>query len=63
VSKKVHFEFGKPMTITGRGDAEHQQIIDFISGRLKEWGGKVADAEMREESKPTRGHGDGVTRR
>jgi 1-acyl-sn-glycerol-3-phosphate acyltransferase len=43
VSKKVHFEFGKPMTITSRGDAEHQQIIDFISGRLKEWGGKVAE--------------------
>ncbi len=51
VSKKVWFEFGKPMTITGRGDAEHQQIIDFISGKLREWGGKVADAETREESK------------
>jgi len=43
VSKKVWFEFGKPMAITGRGDAEHQQIIDFISGKLKEWGGKVAE--------------------
>jgi 1-acyl-sn-glycerol-3-phosphate acyltransferase len=43
VSKKVWFEFGKPMTITGRGDVEHQQIIDFISGRLREWGGKVAE--------------------
>ena len=43
ISKKVWFEFGKPMTITGRGDAEHQQIIDFISGNLKEWGGKVAE--------------------
>jgi 1-acyl-sn-glycerol-3-phosphate acyltransferase len=43
VSKKIWFEFGKPMTITGRGDAEHQQIIDFISGKLKGWGGKVAE--------------------
>lgn len=43
VSKKVWFDFGKPMTITGRGEAEHQQIIDFISGKLKEWGGKVAE--------------------
>jgi 1-acyl-sn-glycerol-3-phosphate acyltransferase len=43
VSKKVWFAFGRPMTITGRGDAEHQQIIDFISGKLKEWGGKVAE--------------------
>jgi len=42
VSKKVWFEFGKPMTITGRGDVEHEQIIEFISGKLKEWGGKVA---------------------
>jgi 1-acyl-sn-glycerol-3-phosphate acyltransferase len=46
-SKKVWFEFGKPMTITGRGDDEHRQIIDFISGKLKEWGGKVADGETR----------------
>jgi len=43
VSKKVWFEFGKPMTITGRGDEEHQQIIAFISGKLREWGGKVAE--------------------
>src|SRR5512139_917872 len=43
-SKKDWFEFGAPMTITGRGDAEHQWIIEFISGKLKEWGGKVADA-------------------
>jgi 1-acyl-sn-glycerol-3-phosphate acyltransferase len=43
VSKTVHFEFGKPMIIAGRGTEEHQQIIDFISGRLKEWGGKVAE--------------------
>jgi len=42
-SKKVWFEFGKPMTIAGRGDEEHQQIIEFISGKLKEWGGKVAE--------------------
>jgi 1-acyl-sn-glycerol-3-phosphate acyltransferase len=42
-SKKVWFEFGKPMTITGRGDEEHQQIIAFISGKLKEWGGKVVE--------------------
>ena len=41
VSKKVWFEFGKAMTITGRGDEEHQKIIEFISGKLKSWGGKV----------------------
>jgi len=40
-SKKVFFEFGKPLMIMDRGTEEHQQIIDFISGKLKEWGGKV----------------------
>jgi 1-acyl-sn-glycerol-3-phosphate acyltransferase len=43
-SKKVWFEFGAPMTITGRGDEEHQRIIEFISGKLKAWGGRVAEA-------------------
>ncbi len=47
VSKKIWFEFGKPLLIRDRGTEEHQQIIDFISGKLKEWGGKVADAETR----------------
>jgi 1-acyl-sn-glycerol-3-phosphate acyltransferase len=41
-SKKVWFAFGKPMTIAGRGDEEHQQTIAFISGKLGEWGGAVA---------------------
>lgn len=36
-AKTVHFAFGKPLRISGRGDQEHQQIIDFISGNLKEW--------------------------
>jgi len=43
ITKKVWFAFGKPMTITGRGDAEHQQAIAFISGKLQEWGGMVAE--------------------
>jgi 1-acyl-sn-glycerol-3-phosphate acyltransferase len=41
-SKTVHFSFGEPMTVKGRGDEEHHRIIEFISGKLKEWGGKVA---------------------
>ncbi|MEW6117828.1 MAG: lysophospholipid acyltransferase family protein [Nitrospirota bacterium] len=36
-SKKVYFAFGEPLRIKGRGTEEHQQIIDFISGKLKEW--------------------------
>ena len=35
--RKVHFAFGKPMTVDGRGDAEHQSIIDFIQTKLSEW--------------------------
>jgi 1-acyl-sn-glycerol-3-phosphate acyltransferase len=43
-SKKVRFSFGAPMRVTGRGDEEHQKIIEFISGKLGEWGEAVAKA-------------------
>ncbi len=33
----VHFAFGEPLTITGKGKDEHQKVIEFISGKLKEW--------------------------
>lgn len=36
-SKKVRFAFGKPLTIKDRGVEEHQEIIRFITGKLKEW--------------------------
>ncbi|MDH4161224.1 MAG: 1-acyl-sn-glycerol-3-phosphate acyltransferase [Nitrospirota bacterium] len=42
--KKVHFTFGEPMTIQGRGDEEHEKIIAFITGHLKEWGGQIKGA-------------------
>jgi len=42
-SKKVHFAFGEPVKIAGRGDEEHQLIIEFITGKLREWGGQVAE--------------------
>lgn len=31
------FEFGEPINVSGRGKAEHEQVVDFIEGRLKEW--------------------------
>jgi len=37
-SKKVYFAFGKPLQIKDRGTEEQQQIVDFITGKLKEWG-------------------------
>jgi 1-acyl-sn-glycerol-3-phosphate acyltransferase len=43
-SKKIRFSFGTPMRITSRGDEEHQKIVEFISGKLKEWGGALVAA-------------------
>ncbi len=36
-SRRVHFAFGDPLVIQGRGSEEHQRIIDFIQEKLKEW--------------------------
>ena len=36
-SRTVHFAFGEPIRIRGRGDAEHRAIIDFIVANLKKW--------------------------
>lgn len=36
-SKPVHFAFGRPQRITGRGTEEHKEIIRFIEKRLAEW--------------------------
>ena len=38
-SKHVHFAFGPPLWIRERGNQEHNEIIAFISGKLKEWDG------------------------
>ncbi|MFZ2198225.1 MAG: lysophospholipid acyltransferase family protein [Thermodesulfovibrionales bacterium] len=37
-NKKVHFTFGKPMEITGRGTDAHREIIAFIQDNLARWG-------------------------
>jgi 1-acyl-sn-glycerol-3-phosphate acyltransferase len=41
-AKTVHIAFGSPLWVRDRGSDEHQQIIDFITEKLKEWGGEVA---------------------
>ena len=33
----THFCFGAPLTVEGKGKEAHQQVIDFISRKLKEW--------------------------
>jgi 1-acyl-sn-glycerol-3-phosphate acyltransferase len=35
--KKVHFAFGPPLTVEGRGTAENEKIIQFISTKLSAW--------------------------
>jgi len=41
-SKKVHIAFGKPLRIKDRGTEEHQEIIEFITGKLTEWNTETA---------------------
>ena len=36
-AKKVHFAFGKPIEVTGRGIEQHEEILAFISQNLKSW--------------------------
>ena len=42
-SRTAHFAFGTPMRIQGRGREEHEEIIRFITAKLKEWGGSVKE--------------------
>ncbi len=36
-TKNVHFAFGPPLWVRGRGIEEHQAVIDFIGGHLEKW--------------------------
>ena len=36
-SRTIHFAFGEPMEVTGKGQEEQQRIVDFIQGKLAEW--------------------------
>ena len=36
-SKTVHFSFGEPLWIQGRGSDEHQAVIEFITRKHQEW--------------------------
>jgi len=40
INKKVRISYGKPLLIKGNGVEEHQQVVDFISNKLIEWGRK-----------------------
>jgi len=36
-NKTIYMAFEKPMHIQGTGREEHQEIIEFISGKMEEW--------------------------
>ena len=37
-SKKVYFEFGKPLAVEGNGSEQHLKVIEFIENCFKKWG-------------------------
>ena len=56
-SKTVRFAFGEPMWVRGRGTDEHQAIVEFIQGNLRNWGAAEQQGPRRPFSgrtKPTR---------
>jgi len=50
-SKRVHFAFGKPLTISDRGTAEHNEVVRFIRERLDDWE-REAQREIEDERHP-----------
>jgi 1-acyl-sn-glycerol-3-phosphate acyltransferase len=39
--KPIYIEFHKPINVKGNGKEENENIIEFISSRLKSWGGVI----------------------
>lgn len=39
--RTIHIEFGEPLSVSGRGKAEHEACLDFIEGRLRAWGASI----------------------
>ncbi|MFA5515764.1 MAG: lysophospholipid acyltransferase family protein [Desulfuromonadales bacterium] len=36
-SRKIHFAFGEPLTVTGAGQEAQAAVVRFIQGKLAEW--------------------------
>ena len=43
-SRTIHISFGPSMAPIGRGKAEHQRTVDFVTTCLESWGADVEDA-------------------
>lgn len=37
-TKPIHMVFGEPLSVTGNGNQQHRQIIEFIESHLDRWG-------------------------
>ena len=48
----VHIEFGSPLMVQGRGKVEHEACVDFIEGRLIQWGAQVVDPRLSASPAP-----------
>ena len=35
--RPIHIHFGEPLTISGNGREQHQQIVEFIQAKMNEW--------------------------
>ena len=42
--RTIHFEFGAPIRVDGRGKEQHLQIVEFIQSRLRSWGAEEPGA-------------------
>jgi len=36
-SQPIHFAFGEPFTVAGKGKEEHQRVVRFIQEHLDQW--------------------------
>ena len=50
--RTVHFCFGPALRIEGHGKAQHEQVVQFISGRMQAWGVRVREAEGEPAADP-----------
>jgi len=41
--RPVMIEFGAALPVSGRGKAEHEAVLDFIEGRLRQWGAAIEE--------------------
>jgi len=39
--RTIHIAFGEPLSVSGSGKPEHEQVVDFIRQRLTSWGGQA----------------------